>query len=502
MPLESPSGLLVLGTFVLSGFLLYRFASTTGRQLPPGPHPLPLLGNLLDAPGIIIPQSLDDFARKYGDLVYLRILGRPTILVGSHAMASELLDRRSGNYSDRPSSFMIDLVGASWILLKYGTAWRRQRRVFHHSYNVVAVSQFHEIQEHTTRQLLRRLLAGPADVFGALRFASCATTVRTVYGITMSGNDDEYLALIERAIHALKSSLEPGQYLVEIFPWLRRLPQWLPGAGFLRDAAEWEGAIEDARRVPFERALEDIRRGQSSPSMMSVTVQWFQAKGGVSHEDLAVLRDAAAISYLAGPETILSHTKVFFLAMTLYPEVQKRAQADLDAIVGPDRLPCMNDMPSLPYIEAVLMESMRWKQINVLGFPHQSVADDEYDGYTIPAGSMIVPNVWAIAHDPRHYLDPFEFRPERYLTDAGTLRPDVLDPRSFMFGYGRRICPGRHFSESSLFITIACVLHTFVIHAGAEQEKPDIFSCPKTFDCNVHVRSTGARALIEASARG
>ncbi|KAI0683658.1 cytochrome P450 [Cerioporus squamosus] len=466
MPLESPSGLLVLGTF--------------GANYPPGPHPLPLLGNLLDAPGIIIPQSLDDFARKYG------FFGRPTILVGSHAMASELLDRRSGNYSDRPSSFMIDLGGASWILLKYGTDWRRQRRVFHHSYNIVAVSQFHEIQEHTTRQLLRRLLAEPADVFGALRFASCATTVRTVYGITMSGNDDEYLALIERAIHALKSSLEPGQYLVEIFPWLRRLPQWLPGAGFLRDAAEWEGAIEDARRVPFERALEDIRRGQSSPSMMSVTVQWFQAKGGVSHEDLA----------------ILSHTKVFFLAMTLYPEVQKRAQADLDAIVGPDRLPCMNDMPSLPYIEAVLMESMRWKQINVLGFPHQSVADDEYDGYTIPAGSMIVPNVWAIAHDPRHYPDPFEFRPERYLTDAGTLRPDVLDPRSFMFGYGRRICPGRHFSESSLFITIACVLHTFVIHAGAEQEKPDIFSCPKTFDCNVHVRSTGARALIEASARG
>ncbi|RPD54265.1 cytochrome P450 [Lentinus tigrinus ALCF2SS1-6] len=491
----------ILGVFVLCLFFAILRSLPCGKtrqgQLPPGPHPLPLLGNLLDAPGIIIPQSLDKLASKFGNLIHLRILGRPTILVGSHEIASELLEKRSAIHSDRPSSAMMDLVGASWILLKYGTEWRHQRRVFHESYSIAAVSQFHEIQEQVTRKLLRRLLVEPNNIFKSLCFASCATTVRAVYGITMSGDEDKYLAFFERAIDALRSSLEPGQYLVEVFPWLSCLPGWLPGTRFLRDAAVWRGAIEDARRVPFEEALENIRRGEHEFSMISATIQWFQTKGAISSEDMAALRDAAAMSYLGGPETIASHTKVFFLAMTLYPEVQQRAQAELDAVIGPERLPSISDLPSLPYIEAILMESMRWKQINVLGFPHQSLTDDEYNGYHIPAGSMIIPNVWAIAHDARHYPDPFEFKPERYLTEAGTLNPDVLDPRRFMFGYGRRICPGRHFSQSSLFITIACVLHTFEIRSGEDAPKtPSIFSCPKTFGCEVRVRSAEARALI------
>ena len=86
--------------------------------------------------------------------------------------------------------------------------------------------------------------------------------------------------------------------------------------------------------------------------------------------------------------------KAFFLAMTLYPEVQRRAQAEIDTVIGHSRLPDISDIQSLPYIEAVLMESMRWKQINVLGLPHQSIAADEFRGYHLPAGSMIVPNIW------------------------------------------------------------------------------------------------------------
>ena len=76
----------------------------------------------------------------------------------------------------------------------------------------------------------------------------------------MSGDDDEYLGLVDKANYALKSSLEPGQHFVEVFPWLSRLPRWLPGTAFLPDAARWEHMIEDARSIPFGRALEDIVR--------------------------------------------------------------------------------------------------------------------------------------------------------------------------------------------------------------------------------------------------
>jgi len=161
--------------------------------------------------------------------------------------------------------------------------------------------------------------------------------------------------------------------------------------------------------------------------------------------------------------------------MALYPEVQKRAQTDIDQL-GSNSLPTLDDFDSLPYIRAIIKELVRWGPVVPLGLPHAVLKDDVYDNYFIPKGTTIVGNIWylfqfyvsptlnfnnphrAMAHDAEVYPDPFQFDPSRYLGD----KPQ-LDPFKFIFGFGRRICPGIHLAELSMFLNITCILALFNI---------------------------------------
>ena len=149
-----------------------------------------------------------------------------------------------------------------------------------------------------------------------------------------------------------------------------------------------------------------------------------------------------------------------FLAMSLYPEVQSKAQHELDSVVGRSRLPALADRPSLPYLNAIVKETLRWHTATPLGVPHLSVADDEYDGMFIPVNSIVMVNAWyvvfrfystgtapgmltrstlrSILHDPKMYTEPDAFIPERYLSQDGKPNQDVRDPGSVIFGFGRR----------------------------------------------------------------
>ena len=124
--------------------------------------------------------------------------------------------------------------------------------------------------------------------------------------------------------------------------------------------------------------------------------------------------------------------------MVLHPEAQKAAQAELDAVIGPDRLPTFADEQSLPYLAAVIKECWRWEVIGPTAVPHMLTVDDEYKGYFLPKGTIIIPNSFTILNDDKAYPEPSAFKPERFLKD-GKLDPSVRNPTVAAFGYGRRI---------------------------------------------------------------
>jgi len=193
--------------------------------------------------------------------------------------------------------------------------------------------------------------------------------------------------------------------------------------------------------------------------------------------------------------------------MVCYPEVQKKAQAELDEVLS-GRLPEHSDLPSLPYLSALVKEIYRWQPVTPLGVPHQSTSDDLYNDYHIPANSIVIPNQWAMLNDEQVYPEPHEFKPERFLKN-GKLDRSVRDPMDIAFGFGRRICPGKHMAHSTLTLTAASVLSTFDLVRKVDENDREIepkkeytrlaVRQPLDFPCVIKPRSRYTVELIRSS---
>jgi cytochrome P450 len=166
------------------------------------------------------------------------------------------------------------------------------------------------------------------------------------------------------------------------------------------------------------------------------------------------------------------------LAMVAFPETQRRAQAELDAVVGRNRVPSFSDLPDLPYLRAMVKEVLRWRSVLPVGIPHCSIEDDWYEGMFIPKGSMCVVNVGLCNHDPEIYGDDAAtFDPSRHLNPDGTLAqgpPETQDEGHIVYGFGKRICPGRHVANDTMFISFAVMLWAMEIVPVKDEYGEDV----------------------------
>lgn len=181
----------------------------------------------------------------------------------------------------------------------------------------------------------------------------------------------------------------------------------------------------------------------------------------------------------AGSDTTASTIVGFVQAMVLYPAAQRRAQAEIDRVVGPARLPTIEDWDDLPFIRACIKESLRWMPTAILGLPHAVIQDDEYLGYHIPKGAGVMWNVWGINMDEKRFTRPREFAPERYLGDDQTsheaaTNSDASKRDHFVFGAGRRVCQGMHIADRSMFLAIARMLWAFNLEKAVDAEGREI----------------------------
>jgi cytochrome P450 len=167
--------------------------------------------------------------------------------------------------------------------------------------------------------------------------------------------------------------------------------------------------------------------------------------------------------------------------MIAFPVVQRKAQAELDAVVGRNRLPTFADAPQLPYLNAVIKEVLRWCPSVPLGVPHVATQDDWYEGMFIPKGTVCIPNAWSCNHDRDVFgEDADEFRPERHLDKQGELLSGRLKTLAdqaghVMFGFGRRICVGKDLALESLFITTARMLWAVKLeHCGRDENGKEV----------------------------
>ncbi|KAI0770514.1 cytochrome P450 [Fomes fomentarius] len=497
-------------------FLLVRlFWSLTmpsrlrGLRLPPGPRPLPLFGNIFAIPRVRPWLVYGQLQKKYGYIMLFQAMGQRLVIISNLETALELLEKRSAIYSSRPRLVLYDLCGwGSWALpvMPYGQRWRILRRTFWQHFRPAVINKWNVPLENGARGLLICLLDSPESLIESIRFSLGTALVTMTYGTLQSRDETQkIIAELDEAMSSLEL-FAGGAHLLEFFPILARIPLWLPGTAFLRRIAGYPGILAAIRERHWANAKAAVCRGNATSSMAAAMIEDISRLEGdkaAAHEEAC--KSTIAVTYTAGIDTSLASLSAFFVAMSLYPAVQKKAQAELDAIVGPQRLPQHADRELLPYVGAIVKEVLRWHVGGPLGMPHLSTSDGEYDGYLIPKDSILLVNVWSISRDPKRYPDPEKFIPERYLKD-NMLNPDAVDPGIFAFGFGPRICPARHFADAALFIYIASVLHTLDISPPLDDSGHPIrieprgttglISYMEDCRCTVKPRSSSATALI------
>ncbi|KAG1742544.1 cytochrome P450 [Suillus lakei] len=448
--------------------------------LPPGPRLLPFVGNAFDIDVSRPWLTYTDWKEKHGDIVYSRVLGQHIIIISSIAVARELLDKRSAIYSDRPvlraneekdleppSILHICHMGRhSGFTASSSIKLSEQRRL----------RSMHDLYFRKAHELVIDLLGAPHKLEKHLEMYSGSAIITAIYGyeIPPGAEGDPLIRRTREATEIAKRVLAPERAaLLMAFPFLGHLPSWFPGASDRRLAPYCRKLVRQMLDEPFEIGKEMV----SDDGRPSSIVAKFLDAGDISPAQEEFMKGVAISGFVGGTETTASSLHSFALAMLLHPDVQSRALAEVNAVCG-DNVPSFEHRPSLPYIEAVCREVLRWQPIVPLGLPHMTSQDDVYEGYLIPKGSMVLVNEWAISRDESLYPDASRFDPQRHLTAEGKLKDDPLAGH-FAFGFGRRICPGRHFAELSLWAAMVSILSTVRITKAKDSEGIDIPVIPE-----------------------
>ncbi|KZW02980.1 cytochrome P450, partial [Exidia glandulosa HHB12029] len=361
-----------------------------------------------------------------------------------------------------------EVVGLDWMIpfMPYGQEWRLHRRAMHAHLNETAVKNLAGMQERLNARFLRKILHAPEDWWESLEWLSGANIVRAMLGVEVADVDDPWAKINADIAQIVIAVASPGvPWVVDWIPFLRHLPSWLPGMKFKRQAAKWRKEQFRCREVSIAHVKAEMAAGSAEPSVASKML----AEEDVDED---VVKNVVNVANI-GMNLYNSHSTSVFHAMATFPESQRAAQKELDDLLHGARLPELSDRTQLPFVEALVLETMRMYPVSPLVLPHRVTEDDEYEGMTIPKGAMVIANSWAILNDPAVYPEPEAFRPERFLKD-GSLSPLVSEPRNTYFGYGRRICPGQFFAYNELWLMAATTLASFDILPAKNEAGEDI----------------------------
>ncbi|KAF8749674.1 cytochrome P450 [Rhizoctonia solani] len=470
-------------TFDLIAIAFFVFGLTLLRTLwyrrdqklrrPPSPPSLPFVGNLFSMPSGTEHIAYMKLGKQLkSDIIYLKMLGHSTIVLNSSQAASDLFEKRSAKYSDRANSPMVrDPTLLNWPghpgLVGYNDLWRSHRRMLNNWLNVRAAVQFHESHERQARVLLGRLLnvSNRDDPFEETEnefFLAMASAIfRSAYGYQLQGINDPFFQGAKEAIEHLFSAHMYTNFWVNIFPALSYVPDWFPGAGWKRTAREWREQKDWILNSTLKWTKDQVASGSAEPSILGalldhkITSKWTQEDRDYR------LKELGMVLYSGGTDTSSNVLVKFVAAMVLNPHVQAKAQQEIDAVLGPMKLPKVEDEERLPYVRNLILETLRWHPVLPTAVPHVCYEDDVYRNYDIPKGTVL-----AMSRDESIYKDPEVFNPDRFLD------PNV--PPLPGFGWGRRKCPGSYYAQAAVFVSITSLLAMFTFEKKRDSNGQEI----------------------------
>ncbi|XP_038058683.1 cytochrome P450 2J6-like [Patiria miniata] len=443
------------------------------KNLPPGPWGFPLIGSV---PAIVreIRRGVEPhdifmrYAAKYGPMFRLKVFNKTVVVLNDFASVKEAFQHPQ--LQDRPKVLFTELFDTEGVAAASGEKWIELRRfclTVLRSFGVGKTS-FEEKIGTEAEELMKEMSAfngKPFDPKPLLGNAVSNVICSVIFGKRYEYTDGEFKKLLSMLGENVKL-LGSGGALV-FFPALRHVPFMSTDKLVANIKAILTFLINniDNHRAAFD--TDNLNDFIDVYLMEMKNNQTKLRKGNESkHGHITEHSFAGTVANLfaAGSETTATTLQWALLYMTVYPDIQQRVQAEIDAVVGRNRLPRMADKPELNFTRAVIWEVQRLSLVVPLGVAHAAASDTQFHGSMIPKGALLVPNLWAVAHDPKVWSDPDQFQPERFLNDKGeAVQAEELIP----FSVGRRSCIGEHLAKMELLVFFSFFLHQFTF------KKPD-----------------------------
>lgn len=365
-----------------------------------------------------------------------------------------------------------------------------------------ATQAYQHLQVLESRQLLFDLLEASyedaVDCHRILEKSTASTLFMLNYGFRIKSAEDHNLQTIHAIDDDFSDFFRIGSQPVDLLPFLNHLPAFM---------APWKTKAEAHWKMQTGLHLPNLQRGIDSPGWTAAKLAWDKVQKGeleFTFQDLALEFGTMIDAALDGTVETLA----WFLIACLTQDrgFVSKAQEELDEVVGRERLPSFEDKPRLPHIGAIFEETLRWRPVGAGGVPHFTKPESSYNGYRIPANSLVIPVQWAINREEAIFGSNVEsFVPERWLSSG----KDHAGLAAAAFGFGRRTCPGRHFARNSLWLSMACILWAFNIKPARDPQTGEAIEVdsmaatdglvmrPEAFKVVFELRDQEAKDLIE-----
>ncbi|KAK3673518.1 hypothetical protein LTR78_006752 [Recurvomyces mirabilis] len=489
------------------------------RRMPEGPPTLPIIGNLHQMPKVKPYLQFTKWARTYGGMYTLKLGSGSVVVLTNRRLVKQLLDKKSATSSHRPVSLVQQEMiteGSHMLWMNNTPKWRLMRKLVHQDLTEVICDREHSrIHQAESIQLLNDMLEFPDEWMRHLKRFSNSIIMSIVYGIRSPSNNAPWTKELNGVLDLWAKINEFGATPpIDIFPFLKWIPQRYLGNWVTRTKI-----VHDKLHELYDKLLRSVEaRREATGPMHCIADRVLDQNGdqALSRHNVMFL---AGVALKGGSDTTASTLASFVQAMIAFPEVQRKAHAELDAVIGPSRIPDWNDYATLPYVAALVKETMRWRPTAPLGVPHALSEDEWVDGKFLPKGTVVFVNVWGLHHDEHKFPDSDTFDPGRYTGRIGSSAEyansaDYENRDHYGFGNGRRLCPGIHLADRNVWHVICKMLWAFEIKPKFDAQtssaitidtsvetgyREGLTMCPYDFQCDIQVRDQARAKLIASS---
>uniref|UniRef100_A0A914WWD8 CYtochrome P450 family n=1 Tax=Plectus sambesii TaxID=2011161 RepID=A0A914WWD8_9BILA len=499
-----PTWILVLIGYLI--YYVYNFYKKVAKY-PPGPTPLPLIGNLHQVETYNTHKQYERWSKVYGP-VFTVFFPAPTVIITQLPEIKEALIKNGDVFADRPQGLLSDLskiVEIGGVISSSGSSWHEQRRFAVHTLrefgmgrNVMEEKIMNSV-ETLFEQLDGSVAAELLDMNWPITLCVGNVINELLLGYHWRADDCEKFVHFKEAFDRLFCQMyeRKSVMLVKSYPWLKHVP-YIGYIGF-HEPRENIGELIDFLASEVEEHKKNLDYNSEPTNFVGAYLQELKRRErkGESNENLTESNLVNTLSdfWMAGMETTATTLRWAILFLITHQDVQKKMQKEIDDVVGRDRRPTMADKMNMPYTSAVVMEIQRKGNIVTFNIPRCPSADTEIGGHSIPAGTTVLPQITSVLDDPESFANPDRFDPTRFLeSDGKTFNKTAID-RLVPFGLGKRQCAGEPLARMELFLILVSLMQRYsfgVPKGGSMPDLTPIFGAtqnPLPYECKITLRA-------------